>query len=457
MSEPPAWLAPALSYAGAWLGHQMRVTEQPGCLAAVAWRGRVVMDAAFGHADLVAGEALTPRHRFRVASHSKSFTAAGVMKLREQGRLGLDDPLGRHVQGLHPDLAAATVAQALSHSAGLFRDGLDCAYWAGRAPFPNAAQLRADLALAPSIEPNTRLKYSNHGFALAGLVIEAATGEPYADWIAREIVAPAGLAETAPDVPAPAAAPLARGHSGKALLGRRLVFPGDTPTHALASATGFVSTAADMARFFGQLSPLAEASVLSRASRREMVRPLWRDAYSTIERAYALGLICGGGAWRWFGHTGGFLGYISRTAVVPDQNLAVAVLTNAADGPASAWVDGMLSILQRFAAEGPPEPALADWTGRWWSAWGATDLAAMGRKVLLAMPDLADPFLKVPELEVTGPDQARIVEAGAFHNHGEAARLLRDAEGRVAAVRVGGGTLVPEAVLAEELGARYGG
>ena len=45
---------------------------------------------------------LSPRHRFRVASHSKSFTAAGILKLREQGRLGLDDPAGRYVKGLHP-------------------------------------------------------------------------------------------------------------------------------------------------------------------------------------------------------------------------------------------------------------------------------------------------------------------------------------------------------------------
>jgi len=230
MTDLPAWLPPALDYVRQWLGYQMRASEQPGCAIAVVWRGQVVLDEAFGHADLGAGEALTPRHRHRVASHSKTFTAAAVMKLREQGRVSLDDPAGKYVAGLHPDIARVTVSQLLSHTAGVMRDGPDCAYWAGRAPFLDDAGLRAELAMAPAIEAGVRLKYSNHGFGLAGLIIEAITGEPYGVWVKREIVDVAGLAETTPDVPLPVGAALARGHSGKALLGRRLVFAGDQAT-----------------------------------------------------------------------------------------------------------------------------------------------------------------------------------------------------------------------------------
>jgi len=82
MAKSAAWLDAALAYISQWLGYQMRLSEQPGCAIAIAYKGVVVLDAAFGHADLATGEKLTPRHRFRVASHSKSFTAAGVMKLR---------------------------------------------------------------------------------------------------------------------------------------------------------------------------------------------------------------------------------------------------------------------------------------------------------------------------------------------------------------------------------------
>ena len=97
------WLEPALDYIPQWLEYQMRESEQPGCVIAIVRRGQVVLERAFGYADLDGRVPLTPRHRFRVASHSKSFTAAGIMKLREQGKLGLDDRAGQHVKGLHPD------------------------------------------------------------------------------------------------------------------------------------------------------------------------------------------------------------------------------------------------------------------------------------------------------------------------------------------------------------------
>src|SRR5579883_2934286 len=113
------WLGAALDYIPRWLEFQMRQTELPGCVIAVAHRGRIVLEQAFGYADLGRGVALTPRHRFRVASHSKSFTSAGIMRLREQGKLRLDDTAGRFVRDLHPKVACTTVAQLLSHSAGL--------------------------------------------------------------------------------------------------------------------------------------------------------------------------------------------------------------------------------------------------------------------------------------------------------------------------------------------------
>jgi len=131
----PDWLAPSLAYIPRWLEYQMRVLEQPGCAVAVAHRGTLVLEHAIGFADQEQGIALTPRHRFRVASHSKSFTASGLMKLREQGRVTLEDRAGQHVSGLHPDIASATIAQLLSHTAGIFRDGTDAGYWVDRAPF----------------------------------------------------------------------------------------------------------------------------------------------------------------------------------------------------------------------------------------------------------------------------------------------------------------------------------
>jgi D-alanyl-D-alanine carboxypeptidase len=456
MSVMPVWLESGLAYVKVWLAHQMRKTEQPGCSVAISYRGNIVLSEAFGTANLHTGEALTPEHRFRVASQSKSFTAVALMKLREQGKVTLDNRIGQFVAGLHPDIAAATIAQLLSNTTGMFRDGLDGGYWSDREPFPSKARLLRDLTLPPTIDAGSRLKYSNHGFALAGLVIEAIVQEPYVQWMQREVNAAASLSNTTADITSEAMLHLASGHSDKTLLGRRLVFHGDQLTEALAPATGYVSTAADLCRFFSQLSPSADTSLLSPGSRREMTRPQWRDPYSSDQQSYGLGIISGTlNGWDWFGHSGGFQGYLTRTAVVPDQALAVSVLANASDGKSQDWLNGVLGILQRFHNTPLPAQRNLDWSGRWWSVWGPVDLMAIGDRVVLASPDLADPLLKATECQLIGPDEARIVEASAFGNYGETVKLVRGKDGSVAAVQIAQQKWVLEADLQRELIERY--
>jgi len=452
------WLQPALDYIPQWLEYQLRDTEQPGCVIAIVHKGRVVLERAFGYADIVRGEPLTPRHRFRVASHSKSFTAAGVMKLREEGRLGLDDRIGQHVEDLHPEIAAATIAQLLCHGAGIVRDGRDSGQWQDRRPFLSAAELRADLAAAPAIEANTRFKYSNHGYGLAGLLIEAVTGEPYPSWIKRAIIEPAGLHETEPDMPVPGDVSLAHGHSGKLPLGRRLVIPGDNPTNALASATGFISTARDLAHWFAQLDPVAEQSVPTVASRREMVRRQWRNAHSNLERYYGLGIMSGKTAeWEWFGHGGAFQGFASRTMALPVPALAVSVVSNAVDAPTDRWIEGIIHILATFAKRGAPAKQVRDWTGRWWTLWGAVDLVPMDEKVMVAVPSLPNPFTDAGEISVFGEDRGCISLDTGFARHGEDVQRIRGRNGKLTQVWLGGTRFLPEAEFAAELEQRYRG
>jgi CubicO group peptidase (beta-lactamase class C family) len=287
-------------------------------------------------------------------------------------------------------------------------------------------------------------------------LIEAITQESYTKWMTREILAPIGLGESSPDVPLSASAKLARGHSGKMLLGRRLVYRGDQSTQALAAATGFVSTASNLVKFFGQLAPNAKKSVLSVASRREMIRPQWRDAFSPVDVGYGLGIMSGSAfGWDWFGHSGGFQAYLTRTAVLPSQEIAISVLSNAADGMPQLWTDGIIHILARFAAEGAPSATTRDWNGRWWSSWGASDLVPMANKVLVALPSMATPFLKVAELTVSGKDKARISQAGSFGNYGEPVRRVRDKNGKITEVRLASGRMMAEKALAKELLARY--
>jgi CubicO group peptidase (beta-lactamase class C family) len=450
-----AWLRSAVGYIAEWLEFQLTASQQPGVMIAIVHRGEITAEHAFGLADLDTGEKLTPRHRFRIASHSKAFTAAGIMKLRERRKLRLDDPVGQHVRDLHPQIAEQTIAQLLSHSAGLTRDGADSGQFTDTRPYLSAKEVLADLKAPPAIDPNTRFKYSNHGYALAGLVIEAITGEPYAAWIRREIVDAAGLKETEPNMPLPKGTPFARGHTRRQPLGRRLAIPGDNPAHAMAAAAGFVATAADTARFFAQLAPNAKRSVISAASRRELTRKQWRIV-QTAEMHYGLGVASGKTeGWDWFGHGGGFQGYISRTAVVPDCDIAISILSNSVDGAAPAWIDGCLGILRAFKTRGAPDRRLRDWTGRWWTVWGATDLVPMGNRVLAANPVFFNPFMDASEIEITGRDTGRIASATGYASHGEAVRRSRSKAGKVTDIWFAGARAKPEKALAAEIERRY--
>lgn len=449
------WLRSAIDYIGSWIEFQLTTIQQPGVIVAFAHRGEVVAEHAFGLANLDTGERLTPRHRFRIASHSKSFTSAGIMKLREQRKIRLDDTIGQYVAGLHPHVADTTIMQMLSHSAGLTRDGADSGQFIDRRPCLDAKELLAELRLPTAIEPGTRFKYSNHGFGLIGLVIEAVTNEPYSDWIKREIIEPAGLRETEPDAPLPRSVPFARGHTRKMPLGERCVIPGDNPTQAMASATDFAATAGDTARFFAQLAPNAKKSVLSVASRREMTRHHWRIPQS-FEAYYGLGVNAGKtDGWDWFGHSGGFQGYISRTCSIPACELAISILSNSIDGGAPFWMDGAMQILRVFRTRGAADRRLRDWTGRWWTIWGATDLVPAGNRVLVANPQFINPFMDAAEIEVTGRDIGKLAWAAGYSSHGEPVRRIRDKRGRISDIWIAGANVKSASVVAREIARRY--
>src|SRR3954463_4517487 len=106
--------AAAAPYLESWLDHQRRRARVPGVQAAVRVGDRLGLDTALGVADVAPGERLRPGHLFRIASHSKTFTAIAVLQLVEAGRMRLDDPVGRWV----PALAGSGPARGARPGAG---------------------------------------------------------------------------------------------------------------------------------------------------------------------------------------------------------------------------------------------------------------------------------------------------------------------------------------------------
>ena len=98
------------------------------------------------------------------------------------------------------------------------------------------------------------------------------------------------------------------------------------------------------------------------------------QSHASLEGYYGLGIMSGTmGGWDWFGHSGERA--IRRR---PRLHLTISIMTNATDGWAGFWLDGAMHILRVFAKHGAPKRRVRDWTGRWWSAWGAVDLVPAG-------------------------------------------------------------------------------
>jgi hypothetical protein len=188
-----------------------------------------------------------------------------------------------------------------------------------------------------------------------------------------------------------------------------------------------------------------------------MIRRHWRNPHSSKEDYYGFGIISGTlGGWDWFGHGGGLHGYVSSTCVLPARELTICVLTNANDGWAGFWLDGVVHILRTFATRGAPARRVRDWAGRWWSSSGALDLVPVGNLVLGANPHAGNPFLDASEVEVTGRDRGRIALAAGYASHGEPVRRTRTKAGAPSELWWAASRLQPEARVAAELRRRYG-
>ena len=441
----------AARYADSWVALRARTQRVPGVQVAVAVAGEVLLSSAHGFARLPetngegdSGEELTTRHLYRIASHSKTFTATAVMQLVEAGKVRLDDTVDEHVAALAGSpIGDRTLAELLAHGGGVVRDTHDADFWQLQREFPDSEALLAACLDAPDVlERNERFKYSNIGYGLLGLVVEAVSGQPYADYVAAQVLGPLGLRDTGPELDETRSADYVTGYSSLAAYDRRLPIDA-VDTRALAAATGFWSTAEDLCRYAAG-HVLGDERLLSDASKRRKQRGEW-DVQGTDDR-YGLGFdIHTIGERRLIGHGGGFPGHITRTLLDPVDGLTVVVLTNAIDGPAKELAQGIVKVVDA-ALDAPDEREdaadLASYTGRFAALWGVSDIADLGGRLRLVQPNQPDPTVAMGKLEVVDADTLQIADVTGFASPGEQVRYIRS-DGRVARVVVGGMSAVP--------------
>ncbi|MET9275558.1 serine hydrolase domain-containing protein [Kribbella sp. NPDC003557] len=441
-------LTEVLAYYDSWLAFNQHYQRVPGVQAAVYAGDAVAFSGAYGLADVENDVPLTEQHLFRIASHSKTFTGTAVLQLVEQGRLRLDDKVEQHViEIVGTPLGERTVRELLAHAGGVTRDGLDADWWQLSRSFPDRDQLLDILRQASSavIPENDRFKYSNIGYGLLGLVVEAASGTSYNSYVQTAIVGKLGLAGLGPELDPSRLAEYAAGYSALSYAEKRVPIE-HVDTRALASATGFFGNARDLVTYFSAHLP-GDDRLLSDKSKREMQHPLWTTG-SDEKARYGLGLsVTKVGERNVFGHGGGYPGHITRTIVDPEQRIVVSVLTNAIDGPAAQLAEGLFRLLDladsKDRGDAVDTAGLERFTGRFANLWGVTDFVLIGGRLYATDPTGANPADEPQPLEADG-DSLRVTGGNGYGSYGESYRFEFDPNGTVRTVHGSSGlTLHP--------------
>lgn len=363
----------------------------PGLVWGVVADGKLVHVHAVGVQSL-GGARVSADTGFRIASMSKAFTAHAILKLRDQGKLRLDDPVAMYIPEVKDWAADLTVADLLHHTAGFVTDDP----WGDRQqPMPAADFTRLLKAGVPrTAAPGTRYEYSNLGYAMLGRIVSNVSGMNFSRYITREVLTPLGMGSTTyenADVP-----------SARRAIGYRWEDGGwkaePYMPHGEFGAMGGITTSAnDYARWVAHLlaawpaKPGDGAGATIRAMQYGGGLPQLRSRPGTLRHecglaaVYAAGLIAGQDCalGQVLFHGGGFPGYGSHMLLMPDAGVGVFALSNRTyAGPSGPVWDAATRLVEAGLVHPralPVSPALEAGYGyarQIWQQGGITALPA---------------------------------------------------------------------------------
>jgi len=320
----------------------------PGLVYGIVADGKLVHMGGFGYTDIANKIEATSKSDFRIASMSKSFTAMAILKLRDEGKLRLDDPISlfipeaKNMKRLTKDAPAITIRHLLTHSAGYPEDNP----WGDR-QLANTDQQLMDLykkGISFSNDPGLGYEYSNLGFATLGYIIKKVSGKTYEQYITDNILKPLGMNHTYWEYTKLPKQFLAHGY--RWLDGKWVEQP-MLHDGSYGAMGGMITTIEDFAKYEAfHLSAwpprdAAEMGPVKRSSVREMQYPWdingFNVNYKTATgRSYPFAsAYCYGLRWRKYidgmtavGHTGGLPGFGSEWTIYPEYGIGVVCFAN---------------------------------------------------------------------------------------------------------------------------------
>ncbi len=324
-------------------------TGVPSASVAVVQHGKLVYTHAYGWAHLDPKVPATPEMRYSIGSISKQFTAAAILLLQQDGKLSLDDAVGKYVPGLTQG-DKITIRQILSHTSG-YQD-----FWAEdyvMTPMlsPESSQQILDTwAKKPlDFEPGTQWQYSNTNFVIAGRIVETITGHPLMDLLVERIFRPLGMKSV--------------WNSDET----KLTQVDATPyyRHALGplrqapkEGRGWMFAAGELAMTAHDLALWDESMIARSLLSQESYKQMFTEVKLNNGKGthYGLGVfVRDSQGHREIEHSGEVSGFVSDNVVMVDDGVAVAVLTNQDAIGAASTIAGLAAPVVLGAPLAPAE------------------------------------------------------------------------------------------------------
>ncbi len=324
----------------------------PGFSIAVGLGDEIIWAEGIGWADITDSIPITPRTRFPTGSAFKTVTATAIALLVERGMIDLDAPVQRYVPDFPEKRWPVTTRHLLGHVAGIrhYRDQDEVFDQRHCEAVAEGLGVFAEDRLL--FEPGTDYQYSTFGFVLLGAIVASAAGEPYLDFVAREIFTPSGMVDTSPDRVDRAIPNLASYYFPSA---DRRTQDGIEPApvrdqSCILPGGGFVSTPSDLVRF-------GMAFMAGELLAPETLELMWTEGHlsSGDGTGYGMGwfvrrvpLVSGSEPTLVLGHGGSSVGGSTSFVTLPEYGLAVSVTSNVSYAQRTSRLG--LTVARRFAS-----------------------------------------------------------------------------------------------------------
>ncbi|MGE7389847.1 serine hydrolase domain-containing protein [Streptomyces sp. NPDC004126] len=300
----------------------LREAKVPGVIVGLWAPGKGSYVKTFGVADKETGARMRTDFYTRIGSQTKTFTVTALLRLVDQGKAGLDDPIAKYVSGV-PNGDRITLRELAGMRSGLFNYSEDDAFnkaltTTGTKPFTPQQLLAYSFKHPVNFEPNAEFEYSNTNLILLGLVIEKVTGQPLQQVLKQQVIDPAGLHHTLFPTDAAFPSPHAQGYTDQSASGGIVNATDWNPSWAWA-AGAMISDLEDLRSW---AKTLATGTLLTPATQAERLKT---TSVGIPGAGYGLGLFDVQG---WIGHNGSLPGYESLGVYLPEEKATLVVILN---------------------------------------------------------------------------------------------------------------------------------